>query len=259
MTSREYCQTHRQGHLFTVVFSRPEVLNALNTPANFELNAVFDEFFADPDLWVCIVTGAGDRAFSAGNDVKSMGPDTRFPPGGFAGFTVRMHMEKPLIAAVNGVAAGGGFEAVLACDLAIAADTASFALLEPRIGIAAAWGGLQRLTRQIPMKHAMDLILTGRRIDAQEALAFGIVNEVVPPDQLMVRARERAEMILECSPLSIRASKQAINRGLEAGGLEMALKAQYECPLLKALETSEDFAEGRLAFLEKRKPQWTGL
>lgn len=258
MRDRTYCRAEREGHLLTVTINRPEAMNALHSPANFELDEVFDDFFADPDLWVCIVTGAGDRAFSAGNDLKYSGPSQGLPPGGYAGLTARYRPEKPLIAAVNGVAVGGGFEAVLACDLAVAAETASFALLEPRIGFAALAGGLQRLARQIPYKQAMDIVLTGRRISAAEALAFGLVNEIVPLPQLMERARSLAMTIMESSPLSIRASKEAIYRGLAEPDLAAAVRAQDESPLVRALIVSEDRQEGKRAFVERRAPRWTG-
>src|SRR5512144_187943 len=210
----EFCKVERDGHLLVVTMNRPDVMNALHPPANFELEKVFDDFAADPELWVAIITGAGERAFSAGNDLKftaQSGGKLDINPKGFAGLTARFDNPKPVIAAVNGVAMGGGFEIALACDLIIAsAEKALFALPEPRVGLAALAGGLQRLPRMIPLKQAMGMILTGRRVSAQEGKDLGFVTDVAPHDELMKRALGWAEQMLECSPLSIRASKQTV-------------------------------------------------
>ena len=181
----DFCKVERDGHVLTVTIDRPEVMNALHPPANFELEKAFDEFCGDPDLWIAIITGAGDRAFSAGNDLKyqaSSGGNLEGVPTGFGGLTSRFDNPKPVIAAVNGVAMGGGFEIALACDLLIASDNATFALPEPRVGLAALAGGMHRLPRQIPLKHAMGLLQNGRRVSAQEGYGLGFVNEVVPPN-----------------------------------------------------------------------------
>jgi crotonobetainyl-CoA hydratase len=254
----QFCKVERDGRVLTVTFNRPEVLNAIHPPASSELSAVFDDFEKDPELWVAIVTGAGDRAFSAGNDLKyqAAGGEMRWPESGFAGITSRFDNAKPLIAAVNGVAMGGGFEIALACDLIVASERAFFALSEPRVGLAALGGGLHRLPRQIPMKAAMGIILTGRRVPAQEALGLGIVNEVVPHGELMKAARRWADQILECAPLSVRASKECVHRGLERASLREAIGARYE-RVLEMLR-SEDFKEGPRAFAEKRAPRWKG-
>ena len=168
----EYCVVERDGHVTVVTLQRPEVMNALHAPAHRELHAVFDAYAADPDQWVAIVTGAGARAFSAGNDLKhqAAGGALDWPPTGFAGLSSRFDLDKPIIAAVNGVAYGGGFEIALACDLVIAAETASFSLPEPKVGLAAIGGGLHRLPREIGLKAAMGIILTGRPVSAQEGL-----------------------------------------------------------------------------------------
>jgi enoyl-CoA hydratase/carnithine racemase len=191
----EFCRVERDGPITTVTIERPEVMNALHPPANLELEQVFDDFCSDPDQWVAILTGAGERAFSAGNDLKfQAGSDGRVavPQKGFAGLTARFDNEKPLIAAVNGVAMGGGFEIALACDLIVAADTAIFALPEPRVGLAALAGGIHRLPRQIPLKQAMGMLLTGRRVPAEEGQRLGFVNEVVPAADLAAAARRWA-------------------------------------------------------------------
>ncbi len=160
----QYCKIERDGHLLTITINRPEVMNALHPPACLELEKVFDDFTADPELWVAILTGAGDRAFSAGNDLKFQAAHGKIARAktGFAGLTSRFDLSKPVIAAVNGIAMGGGFEIALACDLIIASETAVFALPEPRVGMAALAGGLHRLPRQIGLKRAMGMILTAR-------------------------------------------------------------------------------------------------
>src|SRR5476651_1793582 len=217
MANHQFCKVERAGRLTIVTLNRPEVMNALHGPAHFELAEVFDAFAADPEQWVGIVTGAGDRAFSAGNDLKHQagGGKMGSPPSGFAGVTSRFDLTKPLIAAVNGVAMGGGFEIALACDLIIASESAVFALPEPRVGLAALAGGLHRLPRAIGLKRAMGMILTGRRVGAREGLELGFVNEVTTKEDLLPAARRWAGLIGECSPMSIRASKAAVMRGLD--------------------------------------------
>jgi enoyl-CoA hydratase/carnithine racemase len=256
----EFVKVDRDGPITTITLNRPEVMNALHSPAHFELGQVFDEFAADPEQWVGIVTGAGERAFSAGNDLKHQagGGGMGSPPSGFAGLTSRFDLTKPLIAAVNGVAMGGGFEIALACDLIIASETAVFALPEPRVGLAALAGGLHRLPRQIGLKRAMSMILTGRRVSAQEGESLGFVNEVVAPGELMAAAQRWARLICECSPMSIRASKEAIHRGLDEPSLAAAMAAQARYPAMAAMFRSGDFVEGPRAFAEKRPPKWTG-
>jgi crotonobetainyl-CoA hydratase len=242
-----------------VTMNRPDVMNALHPPANAELGKIFDEFADDPELWVAIITGAGERAFSAGNDLKYQAQGTgklEIPQRGFGGLTSRFDNPKPVIAAVNGVALGGGFEIALAADLIVASQNASFALPEPRVGLAALAGGVHRLPRQIPLKQAMGMILTGRRVSAEEGLRLGFVNEVVPPEELMPAARRWAAAILECAPLSVRGSKQAALAGLDKASLEEAMKARYDG--LVAMVKSEDFVEGPKAFAEKRPPRWKG-
>ena len=161
-----YCQVEKSGRLTVVTIDRPEVMNALHPPGNQELAEVFDDFARDPEQWVAIITGAGDRAFSAGNDLKYQASGGKMwgPATGFAGLTQRFDNVKPVIAAVNGLAMGGGFEIALACDLIVAAENAVFALPEPRVGLAALAGGIHRLPREIGMKQAMGMLLTGQSI-----------------------------------------------------------------------------------------------
>ena len=254
----EFCKAERDGRILTVTIDRPDVMNSLHPMANQELEEVFDGFVADEELWVAIITGAGDRAFSAGNDLKfqAQGGKVVTPKTGFGGLTSRFDNHKPVIAAVNGVAMGGGFEIALACDLIIASENAVFALPEPRVGLAALAGGIHRLPRQIGLKRAMGMLLTGRRVDAKEGLELGFVNEVVPAGELMTAARRWAEQIVECAPLSVRASKQAAMEGLARASLEEAMGGRYD--QLGAMVKSQDFVEGPRAFAEKRKPNWQG-
>ncbi len=253
----EFCSVEKEDHLFVVTLERPERLNALHPPANAELGEVFDEFAADDEMWVAIITGRG-RGFSAGNDLRYQAEGgQRVPmPRGFGGLTSRFDLTKPVIAAVNGVAMGGGFEIALACDLIIASENATFALPEPKVGLAALAGGLHRLPRQIGVKRALGMILTGRHVSAREGLELGFVNEVTAPDELMAVARRWAREICEAAPLSVRASKDVVYRGLDTASLQEAMAAQYDS--VRAMVASEDFIEGPKAFAEKRRPDWKG-
>lgn len=255
-SQRNYCKVEDAGRLRIVTLNRPEVMNALHSAASHELAAVWDEFAARDDLWVGIVTGAGDRAFSAGNDLKVQAAGKRGPRphSGFGGLAHRFDLTKPVIAAVNGVAMGGGFEMALACDLIIASENAVFALPEPRVGLIAGGGGVHRLPRMIPCKQALGMILTGRRVTAKEGLELGFVNEVVPVGEALAAAKRWAQMILECSPMAVRASKEAVYRGFDEPSLEKAVRTVY--PAQQANLDSQDYIEGPKAFAEKRKPNW---
>jgi enoyl-CoA hydratase/carnithine racemase len=253
------CLIEREGPLLWITINRPAAMNALDPAAHRELAAAFDVFAADGDLRVAVLTGAGDRAFCVGSDLKARartnGDD--HPPTGFAGLTHRFDLLKPVVAAVNGLALGGGVEIIAACDLAIAADHAEFALPEARVGLAAlGGGGLQRLARALPLKHAMDLVLTGRRVSAIEAKQMGLINSVVPRTDLKARARALAETILEGAPLALQASKQVMLQSLDMPDLEAAIRAKYAAAEL--MLASDDAKEGQRAFAEKRKPQWRG-
>jgi len=253
--SYQFCAVQDEGRLRIVTLNRPEVLNALHADAHDELAAVWDEFASRDDLWVGIITGAG-RGFSAGNDLKVQASGKRRPigPSGFAGLCGRFDLAKPLIAAVNGVAMGGGFEIALACDIIIAAENAVFALPEPRVGLIAGAGGVHRLPRSIPIKQAMGMILTGRRVPAREGFELGFVTEVVAEGQALEAAKRWAAMVLECSPKAVRASKQASYRGMDEPTLEQAMRTVY--PAQRENSESQDYIEGPKAFAEKRKPNW---
>ena len=254
----EYSNVEKDGKLWVITLNRPERMNALHSPAHFELEEIFNEFSTDPDAWVAIITGSGERAFCAGNDLRyqAEGGKLERNPMGFAGLTSRFDLKKPIIAAVNGVAMGGGFEIALACDLIIASENARFALPEPKVGLAALAGGMHRLPRQIGMKRAMGMMLTGRTVEAQEGLSLGFVNEVVAHEDLMESAKKWAESIMECSPTSVRTTKDVAMSGLSHASVETAMEQKYDSVV--DLFKGEDFVEGPLAFSEKRKPNWTG-
>ena len=252
-----YSIVEKADHIMTVRINRPDRLNALHPPANAELGQVFDDFAADDDMWVAIITGEG-RGFSAGNDLRyqAEGGERLPTPRGFGGLTSRFDMTKPVIAAVNGVAMGGGFEIALACDLIIASENAKFALPEPKVGLAALAGGLNRLPRQIGPKRALGMILTGRHVSPEEGKELGFVNDVVPHDELMNAAMDWAKQICACAPLSIRASKDVVYKSLDSASLQGAMEGKYDS--VKAMISSEDFIEGPKAFAEKRAPNWQG-
>ena len=253
----KYCEIDKSEHIMTVTLNRPQRLNAMHPPANAELGGVFDAFAADDDLWVAIITGAG-RGFCAGNDLRYQAEGgERVPmPRGFGGLTARFDLLKPVIAAVNGVAMGGGFEIALACDLIIASEKAVFALPEPKVGLAALAGGLNRLPRQIGAKRALGMILTGRHVPAAEGKELGFVNAVTPHDRLMAEARDWARQICACAPLSVRASKEVVQAALDTAALADSMHLNYAS--VEAMRNSQDFIEGPRAFAEKRKPNWQG-
>jgi len=255
-----------EGRVFWLTIDRPAQMNAVSPATSREMAHAFDAFEQDGELWVAIVTGAGDMAFCAGGDINAMAQakteaDYDIPGSGYGGLTHRFSCDKPIIAAVNGLALGGGFEIALSCDLIIAVDTANFGLPEPMLGTAAVASGMHRLVRHIGLKPAMNLLLTGHSIDAQKAEALGLVNEVVAADQLMATAEKYARRILKCAPLAVQTTKQCVMRGLEEGGVEAAMKKQLggDYPLMDTMLKSDDLQEGLQAFLEKRKPEWRGL
>lgn len=256
----EFCTIERNGHLTIVTLARPEVMNALHYPANEELERVWDEFARDADQWVAIVTGTGDRAFCTGNDLKyqaKSGERPRMPLSGFGGLTARFNLDKPIIAAVNGAAMGGGLELALACDIIIAAENARFALPEPRVGLAALAGGMHRLPRTIGLKRAMGIMLTARQVPAREGYELGFVTAVAPAGQALAEAKNWANQMLECSPMSLRATKQIAMRGLAIADLEIAYRLEYEA--VAKLRNGPDYSEGPKAFAEKRKPVWSNV
>jgi crotonobetainyl-CoA hydratase len=254
----EFIKTETDGRIFVVTINRPDQLNCLHPMGNAEMARAFDEFAANPDLWVAIVTGEGPKAFSAGNDLKFAASGQKspvpMPSTGFGGLTSRYDLFKPVIAAVNGFAMGGGFEIALACDIIIASENAKFALPEPRVGFAALASGMHRLPRQTPLKKAMGMMLTGRTVPAKEGFEIGFVTAVVPEGQALAEAKKWAAQILECSPMAIRATKETVVTGLNTADLKTAF--DHKVPGIARLMSSADHKEGPKAFAEKRKPVW---
>jgi crotonobetainyl-CoA hydratase len=263
MPEYRYATYELRDHIARITINRPEVMNAMHFEASGEVARMFDDFAADPDAWVAILTGAGDRAFCAGNDLKATAAGTNRPmtefDRGFGGLTDRHDLFKPVIASVNGWAMGGGFELALACDIIVASRHAKFGLPEPRVGLYASAGGLHRLPRQIPQKIAMGLILTGRAIDADEAYRVGLVNEVVEHDDLAAATEEWAQQILLGAPLAVRGSKEVAVRTLDRPMRDAFRgEARGDYAWLNRQESSLDKVEGPRAFSEKRQPKWLG-
>ena len=254
----KHCVVERNGPVLEVTINRPESRNSLNSIANYELDGVFDLFERTPELWVAIITGAGDKAFCAGNDLKATaaGETMWIPDGGFAGLTHRKGRRKPVIAAVNGMALGGGMEIALACDMVVASEEAVFALPEVKVGLIAGAGGISRLTRQIPRKQAMEFLLLGQSATAEQALDLGFVNSVVPGGDLMSAARDLANRLTEVSPTSTSCILQMLD---ETDAISDVVEAvRYPAEALDRLLTSEDMQEGVMSFSLKRQPRWKG-
>jgi enoyl-CoA hydratase/carnithine racemase len=244
----------KEGRIAIFTINRPEVLNAINAEVSQELNKAMIDFRDDPDLWIAIVTGAGDRAFSAGADIRGFRPGPREAEEA----TERVRADqiwKPFIAAIHGYCLGGGLELALTCDLRIAAENARFGLPEIRVGVIPAGGGMSRLPRFVPRAKAAEILLMGQQIDAQEAYHVGLVNKVVPLDQLMPTARQWADTMCQAGPLQVRAVKETMLRGYNMP-LEESLRLERE--ISNRLRTSDDYMEGVRAFIEKRKPNWKG-
>ena len=227
------------GPITRVLLNRPQQMNAITTEMHTRLDEVFDAFAANDSQRIAVVSGAGERAFCAGSDLKD-GIGKHYPRGGYAGLIERFDLAKPVIAAVDGYALGGGFELALACDLIIATERSSFSLPEPLVGAVALGGGLHRLPRQIGMKQAMGLILTSRRLSAAEGYRMGFVNEVVSADKLDETVMGYCNDILKGAPIAIEASKMTVQRSLAEDSLEAAMKAQESYPEFTKWRNSED-------------------
>ncbi|MFJ4095574.1 enoyl-CoA-hydratase DpgD [Kitasatospora sp. NPDC089913] len=256
----------KDGRVARITLNRPERLNALDLRTHEELALVWDDFEQDDDLWVAVLTGAGDRAFSAGQDLKELAervrggtaePSTFGSRGkpGWPRLTERFDLAKPVVARVNGYAFGGGFELALACDIVVAAEHATFALPEARLGLMAGAGGVFRLTAQAPYRAALGHLLTGRPMTAARAYELGLVNEVVPAEDLDSCVDGWVEDVLRCAPLSVRAIKEAA-----AAARTMPLQEAFRTRFVweERRMHSADAQEGPLAFVEKRPPRWTG-
>ncbi|MDH6701380.1 enoyl-CoA-hydratase DpgD [Streptomyces griseoviridis] len=255
----------KKGHVAYVTLDRPAVLNAMNQRMHEELATIWDDIEADDDLRVVVLTGAGERAFSVGQDLRERSlldrqgvPPSTFGSRGQPGWprlTERFSLSKPIIARVDGYALGGGFELALACDLIVASDRAVFALPEATLGLVPGAGGAFRLARQLPLKIAMGYLLTGLRMTAAEALRFGLVNEVVQHDGLDTAVAEWAQALLRSAPLAVRAIKEAVLRSVDMP-LEEAFTTSFECE--ERRKRSTDAVEGPRAFAERREPVWQG-
>jgi len=244
----------KEGKIAIITLNRPEALNSFDPDQIDQFNKCLNDFNKDNELWVAIVTAAGERAFSVGADIKATLP--RIQASAHRGempapaICEDMQIWKPIIAAVNGACLGGGFEVALACDIRIAAENATFGFPEINLGLIPGWGGTQRLPRAIPLAKAIEILTSARPIDANEAYRIGLVNKVVPAAELMNEARKMAEALLKPAPLAARAAKQAAMQGLNTTLLN-GLELEYQ--LEKQVTSSEDFTEGRAAFIEKRK------
>ncbi len=252
----EHCLVTRNGRVLEVTINRPDARNSLTPEANFELERIFDLYLKDRSLWVAILTGAGEKSFSAGNDLKYMGTGKPiwFPESGFAGLTHRKKRLKPVIAAVNGFAYGGGLEIALACEIIVADATAKFALPEVKTGLIAAAGGVHRLPKILPQHIARDMILTGRSMDVDEAVQHGMVNYKTEAGAAMDKAREIAERICAVSPTAVSASLEMMYEGKDI--LDPAEALDRPTQALQKVAASEDLQIGLMAFLTKQPAKW---
>ena len=245
----------QRGPVLLLTINRPEARNAINRATALALEAALDEAEANDEVWVIVLTGAGDKAFSAGMDLKAFAAgEVPFTDHGFAGIANRF-LTKPIIAAANGAALAGGFEIMISCDMVVAADHAKFGIPEASRGLIAGGGGLIRLAKRIPITVAYEMALTADPIDAQRAYELGIVNRVVPGEALLDTAIALAERIAANAPLAVRTSKRVMHEALE---LTEAEAWHVNNDAFGAIGASADALEGAVAFAEKRPPVWTG-
>ena len=248
----------RRGHVVILTINRPEARNAINGPVSLAMSVFMDELAEDPDCWVVVITGSGDKAFSAGMDLKAFasgeGGDIMGASGGFGGLTQRT-FPKPIIAAVNGSALAGGFEIMLSCDLVVAAEHATFGIPEAKRGLIAGAGGLIRMPKRLPIAIALELAVTGDSIDAARAFELGLVNRVVPSSVVVEEAVSLADRIAANAPLAVRYSKSVMKQAAEVSEAE-GWKINAEA--VGVVFTSADAMEGPVAFAEKRPPNWQG-
>ncbi|MBF0450747.1 MAG: enoyl-CoA hydratase [Candidatus Magnetomorum sp.] len=259
--STDVLLTEIKDQVLQVTLNRPEIMNSCNFEMLKAMKQLFENVHFDPDIRVVIVTGAGDRAFCAGADLKERATLTETQVKEFI-FTIRNvftfieSMSKPVIAAINGIALGGGTELALASDIRIASETAMMGLTETRLAIIPGAGGTQRLPRLVGRGKAKELIFTGKRISAQEALSIGLVNAICPADQLLEESFKMAQMICETGPIAIQQAKYAINHGIET---DLSTGLAIESNAYWITIPTKDRLEGLAAFREKRKPVYKGL
>jgi enoyl-CoA hydratase/carnithine racemase len=244
----------KEGRIAIFTINQPPV-NTINLETWRQLHQTMVDFRDNPELWVGIITGTGEKYFCGGADLKDTVPFIKehgISPQESPATPMRgLDLWKPLIAAINGTALGGGLEIVLACDIRIASETARLGTPEVILGLIPGWGGTQRLPRMIPWCKAAQLLLTGKSIDAQEAYRIGLVNEIVSPEQVIPKAKEWADIICQAAPLAVRAAKEAMIKG---SSLPLEDGLQLENSLIIHTLGTEDFCEGNKAFTEKRKP-----
>ena len=259
--SYQFIRVATANHITRVTLNRPEVMNALHGPMHEELEDAFNHFAGDDQQYLCVIDGAGDKAFCAGSDLTAIAAQGRhadYPAHGYAGLIERFDLNKPLIAAVDGYALGGGFEIALACDIILATERSSFGLPEPLVGAVALGGGVHRLARQIGLKQAMGMVLSADRVAAAEGFRMGFVTQTVANDALETAIENWCQKILAGAPLAIQASKEAMMKGLDEDSLAQAMSAQEKYTGFYRWRRSDDAKEGPKAFAEKRAPRWSG-
>ncbi|MDG1305025.1 MAG: enoyl-CoA hydratase-related protein [Pseudomonadales bacterium] len=265
MITTETTQFEVKDKVAWITLNRPAAMNSINPELRWQLSEHLNEVENNDDIWLAVITGAGQKAFCAGADLKHRAMERNATSEQLAKWRQlaqetkhiieRWHFKKPLIAMVNGYALGGGLEIAMACDIIVAADHAEFGLPEPRRGLIAGSAGVHRLPRQIGLKPAMGYLLTGRHMSAIRAFQLGLVNEVVPANELTDTVQGYVDDILRCAPLAVRATKEAVVKGLDHP-LAQAFYTRYEGEV--ARQQSADALEGPRAFAEKRSPQWQG-
>ena len=261
MADYKFCKVEDEGRIRIVTINRPEVMNALHSEAHWEFDQVWNEFAADPELWVGIITGAGERAFVAGGDIADL--NSRGGLAHYREFAEIVHRvfrrieisDKPTIAAVNGFALGGGTELILATDIRILADTARLGLPEITLGLFPGAGGTQRIIRQVPLCRAKEIMFTGEQISAAEAVAIGLANKVVPRESVLAEARALAAKIAAKSPLVLKLLKRTLTNGAD---MPLSAALPYEQSMIGLVFDTADAHEGCTAFLEKRAPAFAG-